>query len=141
MILLANRMCTYDGQYFHFASGRNYIVSLLSYSVPEWRNGRRRGFKIPRLHGRVSSSLTLGTIIAIKDFHKLQKLKVFFEINFLRIFLIGIYSLLHYFSWLKKIHCYCYSIIGRLSSTGRNKRLVLVRQSFFFLPKFLRFYK
>jgi len=21
--------------------------------VPEWRNGRRRGFKIPRLHGRV----------------------------------------------------------------------------------------
>ena len=49
------------GQYFHFISGRNYIVSLLSYTVPEWRNGRRRGFKIPRLHGRVSSNLTLGT--------------------------------------------------------------------------------
>ena len=30
-------------------------------SVPKWRNGRRRGFKIPRLHGRVSSNLTLGT--------------------------------------------------------------------------------
>ena len=29
--------------------------------VPEWRNGRRRGFKIPRLHGRESSSLSSGT--------------------------------------------------------------------------------
>ena len=44
----ANGICPYDGQYFHFASGRNYIVSVLSYAVPEWRNGRRRGFKIPR---------------------------------------------------------------------------------------------
>ncbi len=70
-------MCPCDGQYFHFASGRKYIVSLLSYPVPEWRNGRRRGFKIPRLHGRVSSSLTLGTIIAVKSFYKLQKLHVF----------------------------------------------------------------
>ena len=60
-----------DGQYFHFVSGRKYIVSLLSYPVPEWRNGRRRGFKIPRLYGRVSSSLTLGTIFAVKERYKL----------------------------------------------------------------------
>ena len=64
-------MSYYDGQYFDFASGRNYFVSLLNKAVPEWRNGRRRGFKIPRLHGRVSSSLTLGTIIAVKDFYNL----------------------------------------------------------------------
>ena len=73
-------MCPYDGQYFHFASGRNYIVCLLSYLVPEWRNGRRRGFKIPRLHGRVSSSLTLGTIAAVKYDYKPQKLIVFARI-------------------------------------------------------------
>ena len=30
---------------------------------PEWRNGRRRGLKIPRLHGRESSSLSSGTKI------------------------------------------------------------------------------
>ena len=63
-------MCPYDGQYFHFASGRKYIVSLLSNPGPEWRNGRRRGFKIPRLHGRVSSSLTLGTKIEVNDYLK-----------------------------------------------------------------------
>ena len=77
MISLAIRMSYNDGQHFHFASGRNYIVSLLSYPVPEWRNGRRRGFKIPRLHGRVSSSLTLGTILTIKEPYKLPKLRVF----------------------------------------------------------------
>ena len=65
------------GQYFHFVSGRHHIVSLLSYPVPEWRNGRRRGFKIPRLYGRVSSSLTLGTILTIKDPYKLPELRVF----------------------------------------------------------------
>ncbi len=66
-----------NGQHFHFGSGRKYIVSLLLYSVPEWRNGRRRGFKIPRPHGRVSSSLTLGTILAIRECYKLSKLKAF----------------------------------------------------------------
>ena len=30
-------------------------------NVPKWRNGRRRGFKIPRLNGLVGSSPTLGT--------------------------------------------------------------------------------
>src|SRR4028118_1260519 len=29
--------------------------------VPEWRNGRRRGLKILRLHGRVGSTPTSGT--------------------------------------------------------------------------------
>ena len=77
MMSLPIRMSYNNGQYFHFASGRNYIVCLLSYSVPEWRNGRRRGFKIPRLHGRVSSSLTLGTILAVKECYKLSKLKAF----------------------------------------------------------------
>ena len=28
---------------------------------PKWRNGRRRGFKIPRLNGRAGSSPALGT--------------------------------------------------------------------------------
>ena len=90
-------MCLYDGQYFHFASGRNYIVSLLSYSVPEWRNGRRRGFKIPRLHGRVSSSLTLGTIFAVKIHCKPQKLIVFSKINLWFTFLICLTQILDYF--------------------------------------------
>ena len=70
LISLAIRMSYIDGQYFHFVSRRIYIVSLLSYPVPEWRNGRRRGFKIPRPHGRVSSSLTLGTTFAIKERYK-----------------------------------------------------------------------
>ena len=56
--------------------------------MPEWRNGRRRGFKIPRPHGRVSSSLTLGTIIAVENYYKRQKLKVFWKINLLMIFII-----------------------------------------------------
>ena len=86
-----------DGQYFHFASGREYIVSLLSYPVPEWRNGRRRGFKIPRLHGRVSSSLTLGTKVALANYYKQKKLHVFYDFNLPIIFLISINSLLHYF--------------------------------------------
>ena len=70
MIYLAIRMSYSYGQHLHFGSRRKYIVSLLIYPVPEWRNGRRRGFKIPRLHGRVSSSLTLGTILAIKQCYK-----------------------------------------------------------------------
>ena len=77
MIYLAIRMSYSYGQHLHFGSGRKYIVSLLIYPVPEWRNGRRRGFKIPRLHGRVSSSLTLGTILTIKEPYKLPKLRVF----------------------------------------------------------------
>ena len=77
MIYLAIRMSYSYGQHLHFGSGRKYIVSLLIYPVPEWRNGRRRGFKIPRLHGRVSSSLTLGTILAVKEYYKLSKLNVF----------------------------------------------------------------
>ena len=77
MIYLAIRMSYSYGQHLHFGSGRKYIVSLLIYPVPEWRNGRRRGFKIPRLHGRVSSSLTLGTILIIKEPYKLPKLRVF----------------------------------------------------------------
>ena len=88
-------MCPYDGQYFHFASGRNYIVSLLSYAVPEWRNGRRRGFKIPRLYGRVSSSLTLGTTIAEENYYKGQKLQVFWQINLLMFFYSVSATLLH----------------------------------------------
>ena len=83
-------MSPYDGQYFHFASGRNYIVSLLSYAVPEWRNGRRRGFKIPRPQGRVSSSLTLGTIFAAKNYYKRQKILIFWKINLVMIFLFSI---------------------------------------------------
>ena len=42
--------------------GRSFAVwHNNSASGPKWRNGRRRGFKIPRLHGRESSSLSLGT--------------------------------------------------------------------------------
>ena len=70
MIYLAIRMSCMDGQHFHFAYGRKYIVCLLIYTVPEWRNGRRRGFKIPRLYGRVSSSLTLGTTVALGNYNK-----------------------------------------------------------------------
>ena len=44
-----------------FPSGPCRNICLITHPVPEWRNGRRRGFKIPRLHGRVSSNLTLGT--------------------------------------------------------------------------------
>ena len=61
-----------DGQYIHFVSGRNYFVSLLNYLMPEWRNGRRRGFKIPRPYGRVSSSLTLGTSFPLNYLNKVQ---------------------------------------------------------------------
>ena len=61
------------GQYIHFVSGRNYIVSLLSYTVPEWRNGRRRGFKIPRQQWRVGSTPTLGTNISAKSLFLLYK--------------------------------------------------------------------
>ena len=32
---------------------------------PKWRNGRRRGFKIPRLNGRAGSSPALGTIVGL----------------------------------------------------------------------------
>ena len=74
----AIRICSIDGQYFHFASGLAVNVSLCRDPVPEWRNGRRRGFKIPRLHGRVSSSLTLGTIIALVDLFKKQKKCIFY---------------------------------------------------------------
>ena len=35
--------------------------SCREFAVPKWRNGRRRGFKIPRLNGLVGSSPTLGT--------------------------------------------------------------------------------
>jgi integrase len=44
-----------------FPSGPWRNICLITHPVPKWRNGRRRGFKIPRLHGRVSSNLTLGT--------------------------------------------------------------------------------
>ena len=40
--------------------------------VPMWRNGRRRGFKIPRPRGRAGSSPAMGTNI----------LRVFFAVNF-----------------------------------------------------------
>ena len=32
---------------------------------PKWRNGRRRGFKIPRLNGRAGSSPALGTTFSL----------------------------------------------------------------------------
>ena len=32
-------------------------------TVPMWRNGRRRGFKIPRPRGRAGSSPAMGTNI------------------------------------------------------------------------------
>ncbi len=44
-----------------FASGPSCAWALIQCPWPKWRNGRRRGFKIPRLHGRESSSLSLGT--------------------------------------------------------------------------------
>ena len=44
-----------------FPSGRGRAASLEVLPVPKWRNGRRRGFKIPRWQHRVSSNLTLGT--------------------------------------------------------------------------------
>ena len=44
-----------------FASGRRRKAALSRSSVPKWRNGRRRGFKIPRLRGRAGSSPALGT--------------------------------------------------------------------------------
>ena len=44
-----------------FASGRCVKAALKASPVPKWRNGRRRGFKIPRLNGRAGSSPALGT--------------------------------------------------------------------------------
>src|SRR6056297_198121 len=49
------------GYFWRFPSGRRHEASLEVRSVPKWRNGRRRGFKIPRWQHRVSSNLTLGT--------------------------------------------------------------------------------
>ena len=51
-----------------FPSGPWRNICLITHQVPKWRNGRRRGFKIPRLHGRVSSTLTLGTSTASNYF-------------------------------------------------------------------------
>ncbi len=36
--------------------------------MPEWRNGRRRGLKIPRLRRRESSSLSSGTKLRFRAF-------------------------------------------------------------------------
>ena len=44
-----------------FPSGPWRNICLITHPMPKWRNGRRRGFKIPRLHGRESSNLSLGT--------------------------------------------------------------------------------
>ena len=62
-----------------FASGRRTKAALKASTVPKWRNGRRRGFKIPRLNGRAGSSPALGTtkFYLITDFIKLKHLECF----------------------------------------------------------------
>ena len=133
-------MCSYDGQYFHFASGRNYIVSLLSYSVPEWRNGRRRGFKIPRLHGRVSSSLTLGTIVILANYYKPKKLHVFYDFNLPIIFLISMNSLLHYFLLIIKNTLLQLGYYMSAQFDGEEQKAGALASVFFLLPKFFIFF-
>ena len=59
-MLLALSMQMFAGQAC-FASGRCVKAALKASPVPKWRNGRRRGFKIPRLNGRAGSSPALGT--------------------------------------------------------------------------------
>ena len=48
-----------------FGSGPLGAARLNQGPRPKWRNGRRRGFKIPRLHGRAGSSPALGTSLMI----------------------------------------------------------------------------
>jgi hypothetical protein len=43
---------------------------LLSHSAPEWRNGRRRGLKIPRSYGHEGSTPSSGTSAFLANPHK-----------------------------------------------------------------------
>ena len=54
-------------QELHIRAGRRSCLRLQGCIVPKWRNGRRRGFKIPRLCGRAGSSPALGTTLNMND--------------------------------------------------------------------------
>ena len=71
-MLLALSMQMFAGQAC-FTSGRCVKAALKASPVPKWRNGRRRGLKIPRLSGRAGSSPALGT----NKFNGLRRLLCF----------------------------------------------------------------
>ena len=118
-----------------FPSGRWRNICLITHPMPKWRNGRRRGFKIPRLHGRVSSNLTLGTNYPLKLILWPQWL-VAFVTKFYKEFH-SIFVLITSCSVLvlsDTVHRFEFSRIGLLRHSNADRRSILIRRDGQFWP-------
>ena len=119
-----------------FPSGPWRNICLITHPMPKWRNGRRRGFKIPRLHGRVSSTLTLGTnhpqtLLRFAASGLTAFATKICKKNFTHSF----YSLLHFLSYIA--HCIEFMRICLSSESDVDGLLILIRLDLKILTSFV----